>query len=67
MEMRAYAGAPPIRIEGRLLKVTAKQIHVYTERGSFSAKAFSRADGTYQDGRARILNLSEVLATVAQS
>lgn len=49
---------------GRLLKVTAKQIHILTRRGSDYVTIFSRETGKAGRGDgndARILNLAEVL------
>lgn len=55
--------------EGRLLKVTPKQIHVLTQRGRDRAVIFDRETG--KEGRgghysARILNLEEVLAAASK-
>lgn len=52
-------------VERRLAKVTPKQIHVYTTRGSTDFRRFDRATGEDVCGD-RILNMDEVLSAATK-
>lgn len=51
--------------EGRLAKVTPKQVYIYTTRGSLEVKRFDRTTGKDIPGN-EIVNLDEVLAAATR-